>query len=135
MFAGHEGVMIVDDSPVVLHAVEKMIQRKGDIESSVYTANSGEEALAALPHLEPDIVFLDVQMPGIDGVVTAQEIHTIAPETKIVVMTGQGVTDTRVKAIVAAGAFDVLEKPIHSEQIDEVLQLIERELSGAGRIR
>lgn len=126
--------LVVDDSPVVTQTLRKTLQREGYDANQIHTASSGEEGLAMFEALNPDVVFLDVQMPGLDGEQTAAEMTHEDPEVRVIVITGMGPSDDRVRRMVAAGAFKVLEKPIHSEDLEEVLQLIERETSGAGRI-
>lgn len=126
--------LVVDDSPTITHTLRRTLERLGVSGSNIHTAPSGEEALAMFETLEPDVVFMDVQLDGIDGQATAEEMTALDPEARVVVMTGMGASDERVRKMVAAGAFEVLEKPIHSDDLDDVLHLIEREESGAGRI-
>lgn len=128
-------VMIVDDSRVVLRMMKEKVRRQGVDPRKIHTATSGEEAVALFPVVQPDLVFLDVHLEGIDGEVTSRELLEEDPETHVVVITGYGADDERVKRMVSGGAFEVLEKPIHTRQLEDVLNLVEREETGAGRIR
>lgn len=127
--------LIVDDSPVICTTLRKMLTKAGIPEDQIETVQSGDEALDLFYQLEPDVVFMDVQMPGMDGEETASMMMTEDPDVKIIVVTGMGMDDQRVKNLRSLGAFELLEKPIHSEDIDDVIRLVEREESGAGRIR
>lgn len=127
--------LIVDDSPVICTTLRKMLMKAGIPEEQIETVQSGDEALDLFYQIEPEVVFMDVQMPGMDGEETASMMMTEDPEVKIIVVTGMGMDDQRVKNLRSLGAFELLEKPIHSEDIDDVIRLVEREESGAGRIR
>lgn len=127
--------LIVDDSPVICTTLRKMLVKAGIDEDRISTVQSGQDALEVFYEEAPDVVFMDVQMPGMDGEETASMMMTEDPKIKIVVITGMGMDDERVKNLRSLGAFELLEKPIHSEDVDEIIQLLEREESGAGRIR
>lgn len=127
--------LIVDDSPVICTTLRKMLVKAGVPEETISVAQSGDEAMERFYEEQPDIIFMDVQMPGMDGEQTASMMMTENPEIKVIVITGMGMDDERVKNLRSLGAFELLEKPIHSEDVDDVIRLLEREESGAGRIR
>lgn len=127
--------LIVDDSPVICTTLKKMLVKAGVNEQQIEMAQSGDEAMEMFYEVHPDIVFMDVQMPGMDGEQTASMMMTENPEIRVVVITGMGMEDERVMNLRSLGAFELLEKPIHSEDVDELIRLLEREESGAGRIR
>jgi len=79
-------VLIVDDHPVTRDGLRSALAEASDIEI-VGEAASGEEAIAAAKELEPDLVLMDVQMPGMDGLEAAKSIRDGLPETKIILFT------------------------------------------------
>jgi CheY-like chemotaxis protein len=76
-------VLAVDDSKIFLRVADSVVSATCGLRL-VGTAGSGEEAIRLLPDLQPDLVLLDVHMPGIDGLETARLIRDLRPETVIV---------------------------------------------------
>src|SRR5262245_2952385 len=83
-------------------------------------AGSGEAALDAIHRSEPDLVVLDYQLPGMDGLEVLREIRQRAPQAAVVMLTGHGNVKTGVEAM-RAGAFDYLTKPVDLEELALVL--------------
>lgn len=79
-------VMVVDDHPVVREGLRSMLVGDPQIEF-VGEASSGEEAVAKVKELTPDVVFLDIRMPGISGIDAIRQIQTVSPATAIIVLT------------------------------------------------
>lgn len=127
--------LIVDDSPVICATLKKMLAQAGVDDRDMEAVQSGDEAMDRFYEVDPDVVFMDIQMPGMDGEQTASMMMTENPELKVIVVTGMGSEDDRVKNLRSMGAFELLEKPIHSDDVNRVLQLLDREESGAGRIK
>lgn len=127
--------LIVDDSPTVTHALRKTLEKSGIDDSVIETAMDGKEALEKFEVFEPDVVFMDIQMPGLNGEQASSLMMTENPEVKIIVITGMGIEDERVKNLRALGAFEILEKPLHADEIQDVLHLLEAEETGAVRIQ
>jgi DNA-binding NtrC family response regulator len=130
-------VLIVEDERVLAEAMSDYLARHG-FETAV--AGSGEAALDAVHRSEPDLVVLDYQLPGMDGVEVLREIRQRAPQAAVVMLTAHGNVKTAVEAM-RAGAFDYLTKPIDLEELALVLgragshARLERELhllQGAG---
>ena len=81
--------MIVDDHSVVQQGLDLLL---GDIEDLelVGTVESGEDAIAAVERLQPQIVLMDVRLPGIDGVSTVKRIQQVAPSVQFVMFSAYG---------------------------------------------
>lgn len=77
----------------------------------VVEAENGFEALSEIKRSEPCVVFLDIRMPGMDGLEVVESAKSLAPDAKIVVMSGY-MDEVRRANMISAGAFWVLEKPL-----------------------
>ncbi len=94
--------LVVDDHSVVRQGLDILFGELDDLEL-VGTATNGEEALDAIHELEPEIVLMDVRLPGIDGVSAVKRIHQSAPAVQFVVFSAYG--DKRLLSdAIAAGA-------------------------------
>ena len=99
-------VLMVDDEEKFRSTTEKILQRKG---FDTVLAASGEEALEKLDE-HPDVVILDVKMPGMDGHQALEEIKKHSPDLPIIMLTGHGALPSAKEAL-QKGAFDYLSKP------------------------
>ncbi len=115
-------ILIVDDQHEIIRSLQAILADEG---YDVITAEDGQEALHAVQNESPDVVFLDVWIPGIDGMQTLKAIRRIDPQCTIVMMSGHGTIETAVKAI-KLGATDYLEKPLN---LDDVLHLVEKSVA------
>jgi len=79
-------ILIVDDHPVTRDGLRAALATSEDIEV-VGEASTGEEALELLPETRPDVVFMDVRMPGMGGIEATKAIRSAAPETKVILFT------------------------------------------------
>ncbi len=86
-------------------------------------ASDGAQAVAMYGELSPDLVLLDITMPGMDGTVALQEILTADPEAQIVMITALGQKEQVLSAI-KAGARDFIIKPFDQERVTETLARI-----------
>lgn len=104
-------VMLVEDSPTVRALLCEIIARDPRLEVCA-AANSGEEALRLLERISPDIVSLDIQLPGMNGLEVAERIMSGRP-TPIVVIAASDTTGEQALSVqaLAAGALSVVEKP------------------------
>jgi len=106
-------VLIVDDEPSILKTLGGLLSDEG---FEVITAPNGYEALKIIDAESPDLVLLDIWMPGIDGIETLKEIRKENPYIQVIIITGHGTIETAVKAT-KLGAFDLIEKPLSIDKI------------------
>jgi two-component system nitrogen regulation response regulator NtrX len=111
-------VMIVDDEEGIRESLSGIFEDEGH---EVLTAGSGEEALRALKEQTPDVILLDVWLPGIDGLETLKEIKGLNPDLPVIMISGHGNIELALKAT-RAGAYDFLEKPLSLERVLLVAQ-------------
>ncbi|MEU8264869.1 response regulator transcription factor [Micromonospora sp. NPDC048999] len=102
------GVLLVDDHPVVRAGVRGMLDGEPDI-AVIGEAGSGAEAVASARALAPDVVLMDLRMPGLDGVSATGQIMAAAPAARVVVLTTYE-TDADILRAVEAGAAGYLLK-------------------------
>jgi two-component system nitrogen regulation response regulator GlnG len=105
-------ILIIDDEEPIAWALRRAFERDGH---RVAVAASAEDGLARARQQSPDVVFLDVRLPGMDGLAALAELKTIAPAAGVVVITAHGNLNTAVKAV-EGGAFDYLAKPFELAQ-------------------
>ncbi|MGA8201483.1 MAG: chemotaxis response regulator protein-glutamate methylesterase [Candidatus Sulfotelmatobacter sp.] len=110
-------VLIVDDSAFMRTAISRMIASDPNI-SIVGTAGSGIEALQKIPSLNPDVITLDVQMPGFDGLQTLSRIMAEFPRPVIMVSSLTLKEAETTFTALAAGAFDYVPKELSSTSLD-----------------
>lgn len=115
-------VLIVDDEPSILKTLGDLLTDEG---FEVITALNGYEALKSIDSDSPDLVLLDIWMPGIDGIETLKAIKKDNPHIQVIIITGHGTIETAVKAT-KLGAFDLIEKPL---SIDKVILSINNALN------
>lgn len=118
-------ILIVDDEESILDTLSGILEDEG---YHVITASSGESALAQCSVTSPDIVLLDVWMPGMDGIETLKKLRKNDKNVCVIMISGHSSIDIAVDAI-KLGAYDFLEKPL---SLDKVLILVKRALEKQG---
>jgi pilus assembly protein CpaE len=108
-------VLIVDDIPETRENLRKLLFFESDIEV-VGAATSGEEGISMAGELKPDIVLMDINMPGIDGITASEAITQQVPFTQIIMMSVQGEADYLRRSMLA-GAREFLIKPFSSDEL------------------
>ena len=123
-------VLIVDDE---LDFLETIIKRLRARNIEVSGVESGYLALEALDSRNPDVIILDVKMPGMDGIETLKEIKKKKPLTEVIMLTGHASVESGIQGM-QLGAFDYLMKPIAlDELLEKVRQAYERKLIQEGQ--
>jgi nitrogen regulation protein NR(I) len=118
-------ILIIDDDDQLRKSFHKLLTEEG---YTVISAASGESALTLLKEELPDLVVLDLRLPGINGIETFRAIHQIEPKLPVIIMTAFGTTETAIEAT-KLGAFDYILKPF---EIPDMLSIIQQALE-AGR--
>jgi two-component system nitrogen regulation response regulator NtrX len=115
-------ILIVDDEVSIVQSLSGLLVDEG---FEVSSASNGYEALQQIEADTPDLVLLDIWMPGIDGIETLKEIKQNYPNIQVIMITGHGTIETAVQAT-KHGAFDFIEKPL---SIDKVILAINNALN------
>lgn len=111
-------VLIVDDSPVSRMIVKKCLPKNQDFE--IFEAGDGREGLEKFKAVAPDVTFLDLTMPVMDGFQALEEIRKANPAAVVIVLTAD-IQQKTVARVMAAGAVTVVPKPPSAEIIEESL--------------
>ncbi len=111
-------VLIVDDDHGIRFTLEGIIEDEG---YSVRGARDGYEAIELFKETDFHWVFMDIRMPGLNGLETYLEIKKISPESKVVMMTGFSV-EALVKEALEEGVYAVFHKPLPVEQVLKLLK-------------
>lgn len=108
-------VLIVDDVATTRDNIRKLMEFQPEIEA-VGQAGSGEEALVLAKALRPDIILMDINMPGMDGITATERLSVEIPETSIIIMSVQGEHEYLRRAMMA-GAKNYLTKPFTGDEL------------------
>jgi len=117
-------IMIVDDEMIIRESFLHWFEKYGH---KVETAASGFEALEKLEGIPADLMFVDIKMPGMDGIELLEKVKQEYPDTIVVIITAYGSIDTAVKAM-KLGASDYLLKPFKPEQLFLVMEKIAHQM-------
>ncbi len=108
-----QSILIVDDEKSIRDSLTGILQDEG---LSPVSVESGEAAIVKVSEEQPDLILLDIWMPGMDGMETLTRIRDIYPDQLVVIMSGHGNIETAVKAT-KLGAYDFIEKPLSLEKV------------------
>src|SRR3954465_8285559 len=106
-------ILVIDDEAEIRRSVRMILEYEG---YDVIEAASGPEGVTLAEREPPDLVFLDIKMPGMDGLDALQRIKAANETLPVVIISGHGTVSTAVEAT-KAGAFDFIEKPLASERV------------------
>lgn len=116
-----EKILVIDDEKNIQVSLASILEDDG---YKTFFAASGEEGIQKFKNIKPDAVFLDIWLPGIDGLETMRKILEIDPLQIIIMISGHGNISTAVRAV-KEGAYDFLEKPL---SLDKVMFVLKRGL-------
>lgn len=120
----HTSVLVVDDIANVREDIKRLLYFEEDI-AVVGEASDGKEAVQLAEDLKPDVVLMDINMPGMDGIMASEAIANKMPDTAIVIISIQGEPEYLRKAM-AAGARDYLVKPFSSSDLAETIRRVSK---------
>ncbi len=106
-------ILIIDDEESIRMSLQGILEDEGH---TTLGAENGEQGLAALESDRPDMIFLDIWMPGMDGLEVLERIKTLNEGVPVIMISGHGTIETAVKAL-KKGAFDFIEKPLSLEKV------------------
>ena len=115
-------VLLADDQHLVRAGFRSLLRRDREI-AVVGEASTGDEAVRTARHLRPDVILMDIRMPGMDGITATKLILTELPETRIIILTTFE-TDEYVFAALAAGASGFLTKEIGPDRLREAVRVV-----------
>jgi two-component system nitrogen regulation response regulator NtrX len=124
-------ILIVDDEPRIRHSLRSLLTEEG---YETHDEATGELALEALKRTAYDLIFLDLKLPGMNGIDVLKKIRKQAPGCAVIMMSGQSDLETAVEAT-KLGAHTFLEKPLNAERVLIEVGHINRKLSLEARVQ
>ena len=106
-------ILIVDDEESICSTLSNVLK---DENFETLIANNGVDAIEKVTQFKPAVVFLDIWMPGLDGIQTLEKIKEISPDTEVIMISGHATISNALEAT-KRGAFDFIEKPLNIESI------------------
>ncbi|HEY7746019.1 MAG TPA: sigma-54 dependent transcriptional regulator [Desulfuromonadales bacterium] len=111
-------ILVVDDEHLIRWSLEQNLKKQG---YEVMTAGTGEDALRLLREETPDLMLLDIQLPGISGMEVLEKVKEMEEEIIVIMVTALGVLETAVKAM-RIGAYDYINKPFNLDELAIVIR-------------
>lgn len=112
-------ILVVDDEPLITYVLKKYLTKKG---YKVYSAANGNDAVDKVRDIRPDMVLLDMSLPGMSSLDVLQEIKKIDPYINVIMLTG--IFDEKMaEHAIQLGAFDYVTKPFHYEYLEQSVLL------------
>ena len=124
-------LLVVEDELVLAKNIARYFERQGH---AVEVAHDGPAGIALAARIAPDVVVVDFQLPGADGLEVIRELRRMDEEVRIVMVTGHGSIHLAVEAM-KAGSMDLLTKPLSLVSLDEVVQRALKERAGKAVLR
>jgi len=110
-------VLIVDDAPDTLDIIQKLLSYEG---YAVILATTGEEGVKKVEEEKPDVVLMDINLPGIDGTEALKKIRRINPIQSVIMLTAYATVDNAIRAL-KEGASDFVKKPFENEHLIHIV--------------
>lgn len=113
-------ILIVDDSPISRKILRRVLPPGAH---DIRECSSGQECLEMYQAVRPDLVFLDLTMPGLDGFQTLELLKRLDPSAQVIVVTADVQSGSRAR-VLALGAVDIIAKPPSSSAVEAAMKLI-----------
>lgn len=107
-------ILVVDDEPIVATCLRDLLERNGGC--TVETAANGQEGISSVMRQRPDLILLDITMPGIDGIEALKRIRAIDRTIPVIMVTGSANLE-KLGAAVKQGAFGYIPKPFNLDYV------------------
>jgi diguanylate cyclase (GGDEF)-like protein len=112
-------ILVVDDVPDTVDIIQKLFKSEGH---DVFTASTGEEGVRKAAQIEPDVILLDINLPGMDGNMALRKIKKENPDQSVVMLTAYATVDNAILAL-KEGAADFIKKPF---EMDHLVHIVNR---------
>lgn len=122
-------IMLADDEGIVIDSLKFIIEKEYGSECEVRSAKTGRQVIELAEEFQPDIAFMDIQMPGINGIEAMREIKKRNSHTAFIIMTAYDKFDYAKEAI-SLGVLDYLNKPVDKDKIIEVINKAMSKIEG-----
>lgn len=123
-------ILLADDEPIVRRGLKQMINNFNFPFKAILEAGSGQEAVVLAERYQPEIILMDIKMPGQGGIAAAQTIKQVNPQTRIIFLTAYAHFNYAQEAV-RCGAKDYLVKPVHPEDLRQVINICVEEISAS----
>ncbi|MGN0301181.1 MAG: response regulator, partial [Lachnospiraceae bacterium] len=120
-------IMLTDDEGIVLNSLTFLVEKNFEGQFEIETAKSGRAAIETAEHFRPDVIFMDIQMPGINGIDAMREIREFLPGVIFIVLTAYDKFDYAKEAI-NLGVMEYINKPFNQQAIVDVINQAVKEL-------
>lgn len=114
-------IMLADDEGIVTNSLSFVLNKNFQGQFDIETVKSGRGAIETAEHFRPDIIFMDIQMPGINGIEAMKEIRTFLPNAIFIVLTAYDKFDYA-KESINLGVLEYLNKPFNQKSIIGVVE-------------
>jgi CheY-like chemotaxis protein len=111
-------ILVIDDEQGIRDLLDTLLQRKG---YDVVLAASGQKGLELLRREQPDVIVLDLKMPGMDGLTVLQQIRSFDPKKPVIILTGAGTPETEQK-VRALGVAEFVKKEFSLHRLGDALK-------------
>ena len=116
-------VLLVDDSIAIAKQLQKIVEDTDDFEV-IGHAKNGIEGIKLFMSLKPDVVFMDIVMPEMDGLQAIRSIKNLDKDAKIIVISSAGGVGDKVTEALKFGAMNVIPKPFEAEKVKDILRTV-----------
>ncbi len=113
-------ILVIDDEPGIRDLLDTLLRRKG---YAVVLAESGWKGVELFRREHPDVIVLDLKMPGMDGLTVLQEIRSLDPRQPVIILTGTGTAEME-QQVRALGATEFVEKEFSLDRLGDSLKRI-----------